>query len=140
MSGASARQQRNWLVRFTRSTRSHSASLSSAIGQPPGNTPALSTSAAETTREALVAARAAKAQVSIDLNYRAKLWSGAEAGKWMTDFMQYCDVLITTEEDVQRVFGISGQNYEDVAAKLATSVRAKTAQVKVQADEVRIDQ
>src|SRR5437867_1683336 len=36
-----------------------------------GITPALSTSAAETTREALEAARAAKVRVSIDLNYRA---------------------------------------------------------------------
>src|SRR5438552_6256298 len=38
-----------------------------------GITPALSTSAAEATREALQAARTAHIQVSIDLNYRAKL-------------------------------------------------------------------
>lgn len=84
-----------------------------------GITPALSATAAEATREALVAARSAKLQTSIDLNYRIKLWSTAEAGKWMTDFMQYCDVLITTEEDVERVFGITGKDYEEVAAKLA---------------------
>jgi 2-dehydro-3-deoxygluconokinase len=84
-----------------------------------GITPALSATAAETTREALQAARAAKVQTSIDLNYRVKLWSQAEAGKWMTDFMQYCDVLITTEEDVERVFQIKGKDYEDVAAQLA---------------------
>src|SRR5438094_249996 len=84
-----------------------------------GITPALSTTAAETTREALQAARAVKVQTSIDLNYRVKLWSQAEAGRWMTDFMQYCDVLITTEEDVERVFQIKGKDYEDVAAQLA---------------------
>jgi 2-dehydro-3-deoxygluconokinase len=84
-----------------------------------GITPALSQSAAETTREALQAARAAKVQTSIDLNYRVKLWSQADAGRWMTDFMQYCDVLITTEEDVERVFQIKGKDYEDVAAQLA---------------------
>src|ERR1700688_819683 len=39
-----------------------------------GITPALSPTAAEATREALQAARAAKVQTSIDLNYRAKLW------------------------------------------------------------------
>src|SRR3954454_16983021 len=39
-----------------------------------GITPALSNSAVETTREALQAARAAKIPVSIDLNYRIKLW------------------------------------------------------------------
>jgi 2-dehydro-3-deoxygluconokinase len=84
-----------------------------------GITPALSATAAETTRESLQAARAAGVQTSIDLNYRVKLWSQAEAGRWMTDFMQYCDVLITTEEDVERVFQIKGKDYEDVAAQLA---------------------
>jgi 2-dehydro-3-deoxygluconokinase len=84
-----------------------------------GITPALSQTAAETTREALQAARAAKVQTSIDLNYRVKLWSQADAGRWMTDFMQYCDVLMTTEEDVERVFQIKGKDYEDVAAQLA---------------------
>ncbi|GIW78400.1 MAG: 2-dehydro-3-deoxygluconokinase [Gemmatales bacterium] len=84
-----------------------------------GITPALSTSAAETTREALQAARNANVQISIDLNYRAKLWSQEEAGRWMSEFMNLCDVLITTEEDTQRVFQISGEDYEDVAAKLA---------------------
>src|SRR5581483_6851567 len=84
-----------------------------------GITPALSTSAAETTREALQAARAAGIRTSIDLNYRIKLWSTDEAGKWMTDFMQYCDVLVTTEEDIERVFKITGKDYEDVAAQVA---------------------
>src|SRR3984893_13998799 len=65
-----------------------------------GITPALSRSGAATPREALQAARAAKLQISIDLNYRAKLWTPAEAGRWMTEFMQFCDVLVTTEEDI----------------------------------------
>jgi 2-dehydro-3-deoxygluconokinase len=84
-----------------------------------GITPALSISSAETTREALQAARTAGVRTSIDLNYRAKLWSRADAGRWMSEFMQWCDVLITTEEDTERVFGISGRGYEDVAAQLA---------------------
>ncbi|HMF14615.1 MAG TPA: sugar kinase [Gemmataceae bacterium] len=84
-----------------------------------GITPALSTGAADTTREGLQAARAAGMRTSIDLNYRAKLWSQADAGKWMTALMPSCDVLITTEEDAARVFGIEGENYEDVATQLA---------------------
>src|SRR5207253_4641250 len=83
-----------------------------------GITPALSTSAAETTREALQAARAAGLRTSIDLNYRVKLWSQADAGRWMTEFMQLCDVLVTTEEDIERVFQIKGKDYEDVAHKV----------------------
>jgi 2-dehydro-3-deoxygluconokinase len=84
-----------------------------------GITPALSSGAAETTREALRAARAAGVRTSIDLNYRAKLWSQAEAGKWMKEFLQHCDVLITTEEDVDKVLGIKGEDYEAVARQLA---------------------
>jgi 2-dehydro-3-deoxygluconokinase len=84
-----------------------------------GITPALSPSAAEVTREALQAARVAKVQTSIDLNYRAKLWSEAEAGRWMSELMPFCDVLITTEEDTERVFRIKGKDYEDVAGQVA---------------------
>jgi 2-dehydro-3-deoxygluconokinase len=84
-----------------------------------GITPALGPGAAETTRAALQAAHAAGVRTSIDLNYRAKLWTQAEAGRWMTEFMQHCDVLVTTEEDVERVFRITGKDYEDVAAQLA---------------------
>jgi 2-dehydro-3-deoxygluconokinase len=84
-----------------------------------GITPALSASAAESTREAMRAARAAKVGTSVDLNYRVKLWNQEEAGRCMAELMQYCDVLITTEEDTERVFGITGSSYEDVAAKVA---------------------
>ena len=37
----------------------------------------------------------------------------------MAEFMQLCDVLITTEEDTERVFQIKGSDYEDVAGQLA---------------------
>jgi 2-dehydro-3-deoxygluconokinase len=84
-----------------------------------GITPALSGTAAETTREALQAARVAGVPTSMDLNYRVKLWSQAEAGRCMTDLMQFCDVLVTTEEDIERVFGISGKDYEEAAAGVA---------------------
>jgi 2-dehydro-3-deoxygluconokinase len=83
-----------------------------------GITPALSESTAATTREALSAARAAGVRISIDLNYRAKLWSPVEAGRCMREFMNFCDVLVTTEEDVQRVFQIAGASHEEVAKRL----------------------
>jgi len=96
-----------------------------------GITPALSASAAEATREALQAARAARVPVSMDLNYRVKLWSQQEAGKCMSDFMQYTDVLITTEEDTERVFGITGKNYEDVSAQLVKRFPLKTVAITI---------
>jgi 2-dehydro-3-deoxygluconokinase len=84
-----------------------------------GITLALSASAAETTREALTAARAAGVSTSIDLNYRAKLWTPTEAGRHMGELMAFCDVLVTTEEDVERVFGIRGKDHEEAAARTA---------------------
>jgi 2-dehydro-3-deoxygluconokinase len=84
-----------------------------------GITPALSASSAAATREAMMAAKTAGVKTSMDLNYRVKLWTTTEAGNCLSDLMQYCDVLITTEEDVEKVFGITGSNYEEVAAKVA---------------------
>ena len=83
-----------------------------------GITPALSPTAAEATREALQAARSANIGTSIDLNYRVKLWRQAEANRCMTDLMQYCDVLVTTEEDAEKVLGVVGKDHEDAAVQL----------------------
>jgi 2-dehydro-3-deoxygluconokinase len=94
-----------------------------------GITPALSSSAAETTREALQAARSAKVSISIDLNYRAKLWSPADAYRWMHEFMQFCDVLITTEEDTEKVLQITGKDYEAVAAQLTQTYPLKVVAI-----------
>lgn len=84
-----------------------------------GITPALSASAAAATSEAVKAAKRAGLKVSIDLNYRARLWSQDQARAVMTEIMSDTDVLITTEEDTERVFGITGKDYEDVARTLA---------------------
>jgi 2-dehydro-3-deoxygluconokinase len=84
-----------------------------------GITPGLSASAAEATKQALFAAKAAGLQTSVDLNYRVKLWTPAEAGRCMADLMAHTNVLITTEEDIERVFGIKGKDYEESAALTA---------------------
>ncbi|MCX6100401.1 MAG: sugar kinase, partial [Candidatus Bipolaricaulota bacterium] len=84
-----------------------------------GITPALSASCAATTSEGVQAAKAAGLKVSIDLNYRARLWSQEQARAVMTGLMEDTDVLITTEEDTERVFGIIGKDYDDVARALA---------------------
>ncbi|MDR0948826.1 MAG: sugar kinase [Lachnospiraceae bacterium] len=70
-----------------------------------GITPAISDSAAELTKQALIAAKAKGVTVSVDLNFRKKLWSSEKAQKVMTDLMQYVDVCIGNEEDAQLVLG-----------------------------------
>jgi len=83
-----------------------------------GITPALSDSAAQVTMDALKAAKKAGVKVSYDLNYRGKLWSPERARQVQTPMMDYVDVLITTEEDTNVVFGMKADTYTDVAAML----------------------
>ncbi|NHJ13783.1 MAG: sugar kinase [Candidatus Thorarchaeota archaeon] len=83
-----------------------------------GITPALSSSCAEATEEALRIAKEQGCRVSYDVNYRGKLWTPSEARKFTEPASENIDILITTEEDTKVVYGIEGENYEDVAAKL----------------------
>ncbi len=72
-----------------------------------GITPALSRTAADASIEAARAARNAGAKVSVDLNYRKKLWGyGAEAPEVMAGLVALADVLIANEEDIQLGLGI----------------------------------
>jgi 2-dehydro-3-deoxygluconokinase len=72
-----------------------------------GITPALGPQVAACTRAALVAAREAGATVSIDLNYRRKLWTEAEAQAVMRPLIGFAQLLIANEEDLQTTLGIS---------------------------------
>ena len=70
-----------------------------------GITPAISDAAAELTEVALKAAKKHGVKVSVDLNFRKKLWSSEKAQKVMTNLMQYVDVCIGNEEDAEKVLG-----------------------------------
>ncbi len=70
-----------------------------------GITPAISDKAADLTEAALKAAKARNITVSVDLNYRKKLWTEEKAQKVMTNLMQYVDVCIGNEEDADKVLG-----------------------------------
>jgi len=70
-----------------------------------GITPALSDKAAELTELACRAARSHGATVSVDLNYRKKLWSPEKAASVMRPLMKYVDVCIGNEEDAQMCLG-----------------------------------
>lgn len=70
-----------------------------------GITPAISPKAAETTRRACEAAKRHGVTVSVDLNYRKKLWTSAEAIAVMRPLMAYVDVCIGNEEDALLCLG-----------------------------------
>lgn len=83
-----------------------------------GITPAVSDSAAELTEAALKAAKKAGVTVSVDLNFRKKLWSSEKAKKIMTNLMQYVDVCIGNEEDAEKVLGFKPGNTDVTAGEL----------------------
>ena len=70
-----------------------------------GITPALSDEAAELTRLACEAAKRHGATVSVDLNFRKKLWTKEKAQSIMRPLMQYVDVCIGNEEDAELCLG-----------------------------------
>ncbi|MFW9960859.1 MAG: PfkB family carbohydrate kinase [Candidatus Thorarchaeota archaeon] len=83
-----------------------------------GITPALSSSCAEATIEALKIAKKQSCKISYDVNYRSKLWTPKEAQAFTEPASEHIDILITTEEDTKVVYGIEGKDYEDVAKQL----------------------
>lgn len=70
-----------------------------------GITPAISDKAAELTRLACEAAKRHGVTVSVDLNFRKKLWTKEKAQSIMKPLMQYVDVCIGNEEDAELCLG-----------------------------------
>lgn len=96
-----------------------------------GITPALGENAVECLKMACSVAREAGVTISCDLNFRKKLWTPGEAQKVMKPLMEYVNVCIANEEDIQLSLGFdpgtgdvaSGELEEADYAGLAQSVR-----------------
>lgn len=93
-----------------------------------GITPALSKNAADATLVAAQRAKAAGVTVSIDLNFRAKLWkwdstqsSRELAEETMRSILPSIDVVIANEEDCHDVLGIQAGDTDVHAGALDTS-------------------
>ncbi len=93
-----------------------------------GITPALSKIAAEATRLAAQKAKDAGATVSIDLNFRGKLWKWDPsksvrqlAQETMRGILPFVDVVIANEEDCHDVLGIQAGATDVHAGSLDTS-------------------
>ncbi len=70
-----------------------------------GITPAISDEAAEITKLACIAAKKHGVTISVDLNFRKKLWTSAKAQTIMKPLMEYVDVCIGNEEDAELCLG-----------------------------------
>ncbi len=93
-----------------------------------GITPALGDGVAECLKEGLQTAQAKGVTVSVDLNYRKKLWSTEKAGRVMRGLMPYVNVLIGNEEDPQNVFGIHPDDSDVDKGKLSREGYRKLSQ------------
>jgi 2-dehydro-3-deoxygluconokinase len=93
-----------------------------------GITPALGEKATAATRVAVAAAKRAGARISVDLNYRKKLWSQAQAQKVMRPLMREVDVVIANEEDLQCVLGIDVEGADVTAGALDVQAYRRAAE------------
>ena len=83
-----------------------------------GITPAISDKAAELTKLACEAAKRHGVTVSVDLNFRKKLWTKEKAQSIMKPLMQFVDVCIGNEEDAEKVLGFKPGNTDVTSGEL----------------------
>ena len=104
-----------------------------------GITPAISQGAADCALAAMKAAKKAGATVSIDLNYRKKLWNyGKTAPEVMRELVKYADVIIANEEDIQKCLGIEADS-DVTKGELNTEVyKALCAEVRKQFPNISV--
>ncbi len=81
-----------------------------------GITPALSASCAAAVADAVARAKARGRTVSLDINYRAKLWSPEAAAAALAPLIEQVDVLFCVRGDSERLFGLSGDDADRASA------------------------
>lgn len=95
-----------------------------------GITPALSETAAELTLDSVKTARARKVKVSVDLNYRSKLWKyGKTAPEVMREVVKYADLLLGNEEDCPKALGIGSASGAEAGEPAPGDYERLTGQV-----------
>ena len=83
-----------------------------------GITPAISEKASALTERAMKEAKKHGVTVSVDLNYRSKLWTSKRAQEVMIPLMKYVDVCIGNEEDADKVLGFRPENTDITKGQL----------------------
>lgn len=91
-----------------------------------GITPALSEQGLACTQRAFIEASERNITTSLDVNFRAKMWSPERARSALLPLMPQVNVLFCGEEDARTVFGLMG-NSQEILHKLSTLVPSGTA-------------
>lgn len=89
-----------------------------------GITPALGEGPAAVVESALRQANDAGVPVSLDVNFRSKLWDAAAARAWLEPRLAHVDLLICGLADARTVFGLTGDP-DSIALELAGRARGK---------------
>ncbi len=85
-----------------------------------GITPALSDKASAIILMACKVAKDHGVTISVDLNYRKKLWTTKQAQSVMQPLMEYVDVCIGNEEDAKNILGYAHKSSDVTKGKLAS--------------------
>ena len=91
-----------------------------------GITPALGKKAQEVLITALKKAKENNVTVSVDLNFRKKLWTAKQAQEVMIPLMDYVDVCIGNEEDAEKTLGFKPENTDIEKGELSIEGFEKT--------------
>ncbi|MBI1903961.1 MAG: sugar kinase, partial [Planctomycetia bacterium] len=83
-----------------------------------GITPALSDTCAAAVSDALRTAKELGLFVSLDLNYRSKLWKRDKARQTIEPLLKHVDLLVGNEEDAKDVLGITAQRTNVAAGQI----------------------
>jgi len=106
-----------------------------------GVTPAVSQRACDCAFAAVQAARKQGAVVSLDLNYRSRLWQyGKDAPDVLRELVRNADVLIANEEDIQKCLGIGLNEHlhaDEAFRELCDEVKRQFPNVKMAAVTLR---
>ena len=96
-----------------------------------GITPAISKACADSSIEAVKTAHSMNVKVSVDLNYRSKLWKwGKSAQEVMAEIVKFADLAVGNEEDAEKVFGIKAPGVDVMTGKV-DSLKYKTVAEKL---------
>ena len=77
---------------------------------------------------AITAAKKAGARVSVDLNFRKKLWSEGAAQQTMRPLMADVDLVIANEEDIQSVLGLAVEGTDVTSGHLDVDAYQRVAE------------
>jgi len=112
--------------------------------------PAINQNVADVCKEALIAASAKNITISIDLNYRSKLWQyGKSPEQIIPDLVQYCDLVMGNIWAAETMLGIPVEtdlhtigkrdNYLQAALKTSEHIAEKYPKCKAIANTFRFD-